>query len=546
MSEAEVAALSVEDSQPSLDPDAKNPNAKKAAKEAAKAAKEAAKAERTQQRGVKAAVMTQPDADDPLREQYGDYPLVQSQGQSGRVWTRVDALNSELNGQKVLIRGRIHTTRGKGKSAFLVLRQRTATVQALLFADEQVVSKGMVKYATQVTKESIVDVEGIIKVPEKPVEGCSQKDVELHVTLIRVVSRAAILPFELVDAGRSEEEVKAAAERGEVLSTVGQDLRLDNRFLDLRTPANQAIFRLQSAVGQIFKSTLLGEGFQEIHTPKLIAGASEGGAAVFRLDYMGTPACLAQSPQLYKQMAICADFDRVFEIGPVFRAEFSYTHRHLCEFMGLDLEMAINEHYFEVLDVVEKLFGAIFDGLATTYAKELAVVGQQYPFEVPTFKPLRLTFPEGIAMLQQGGFPDVDPMGDLNTELERALGRMVKEKYGTDFFILHRYPSVVRPFYTMPCSDDANYSNSYDVFIRGEEIISGAQRVHDADLLVERANACGIPLDTIQSYIDSFKYGAPPHGGAGVGLERVVMLYCGLNNIRKTSMFPRDPKRLTP
>ncbi|EFJ52967.1 hypothetical protein VOLCADRAFT_72624 [Volvox carteri f. nagariensis] len=545
MSEAGVANLSIEDSQSSVASTA-TADAKKAAKEAAKAAKEAAKAERAQQRGVKAAVMTQPDPEDPLREQYGDYPMVQSREQSSRVWTKVESLGKDLSEQKVLVRARVHTTRGKGKSAFLVLRQRTATVQAVLFADDVTVSKGMVKYATQIPKESIVDLEGVVKVPEKPIEGCSQKDVELQVTGIRTVSRAATLPFELVDASRSEEEVKAAAERGEILPTVGQDLRLDNRFLDLRTPANQAIFRVQSAVCQIFKNTLLAEGFQEIHTPKLIAGASEGGAAVFRLDYMGVPACLAQSPQLYKQMAICADFDRVFEVGPVFRAEFSYTHRHLCEFMGLDLEMAIHEHYFEVLDVIEKLFAAIFDGLSTEYAKELAVIAQQYPFDVPTFKPLRLTFPEGIALLQQGGYPEVDPLGDLNTELERALGKIVKEKYGTDFFILHRYPSAVRPFYTMPCADDPTYSNSYDVFIRGEEIISGAQRVHDAELLTERATACGIPLDTIQSYIDSFKLGAPPHGGAGVGLERVVMLYCGLNNIRKTSMFPRDPKRLTP
>ena len=137
-------------------------------------------------------------------------------------------------------------------------------------------------------------------------------------------------------------------------------------------------------------------------------------------------------------------------------------------------------------------------------------------------------------------------MGDLNTEIERALGAIVKKMHKTDFYILHRYPSAVRPFYTMPCADDAAYSNSYDVFIRGEEIISGAQRVHNADLLAKRATACGIAVDTIQSYVDSFKYGAPPHGGAGVGLERVVMLYANLGNVRKSSMFPRDPKRLTP
>ena len=185
--------------------------------------------------------------------------------------------------------------------------------------------------------------------------------------------------------------------------SVGQDVRLDNRVVDLRTPANQAIFRVQSAVSQLFREALLERGFQEIHTPKLIAGASEGGAAVFRLDYMGRPACLAQSPQLPKQMAICADFDRVFEVGPVFRAENSYTHRHMCEFTGLDFEMAIYEHYFEVLDVIEALFMHMFDGLASRHAKDLAAIAQQYPFEPIVAKPTRVTFAEGIKMLQENG-----------------------------------------------------------------------------------------------------------------------------------------------
>jgi len=508
--------------------------------------KKAEKAEKAAQRGQKAAVMTAADPEDPLKEMYGDVGLVQSQSVSGRVWTTVSKLNASWKDKEVLVRGRLHNVRGKGKSAFIVLRQSFATVQVCLFVNDVTVSKGMVKYASQISRESIVDVAGVISCPENPVEGCSQSEVEIKVTSIRVISRASLLPFEVMDAARSEVDVKAAAAKGELLATVGQDHRLNNRFLDLRTPANQGIFKVQSAVCQLFRSYLLGEGFMEIHTPKLIAGASEGGASVFELDYMGQPACLAQSPQLYKQMAITADFDRVFEIGPVFRAENSQTHRHLCEFNGLDFEMVINEHYFEVLDVVEGVFEHIFNGLATQHARELSVINQQFPFELPVFKRLRLTFAEGIKMLQENGYPDVDPLGDLSTEIERALGKLVKEQYGTDFYILHRYPSAVRPFYTMPCPDDPNYSNSYDVFIRGEEIISGAQRVHDSDLLLERAKACGVPTDSIQSYVDSFRLGAPPHGGAGVGLERAVMLWLGLDNIRKTSMFPRDPKRLTP
>mmetsp|Transcript_33492 Transcript_33492/g.99711 ORF Transcript_33492/g.99711 Transcript_33492/m.99711 type:complete len:564 (-) Transcript_33492:612-2303(-) len=522
--------------------------AKKAAKAAAKAAKEAEKAAKAAMRGVKAATMTAADPDDPLKDSYGDEEMVQSKTHATKTFVRVEDLQPGMKGQQVLMRARIHTIRSKGKSAFLVVRQRTATVQAVLFADDTTVSKSMVKYASQITRESIVDIGGELVVPEAPVEGCSQADVELKVNYLKVVSRAAVLPFEVTDAARGEAEIKAAEARGEKLATVSQDVKLDNRFLELRTPANQAIFKVQSGVCQLFKECLLGLRFQEIHSPKLIGGASEGGASVFRLDYKGQPACLAQSPQLYKQMAICADFERVFEIGPVFRAEDSYTHRHLCEFVGLDMEMQINEHYFECLDVIEALFKSIFDGLATRYGTELDVIRKQFPFENPVFKPLRLTFAEGIEMLQASGYADseVDPLGDLNTAAERALGALVKAKYGTDFYILHRYPQGARPFYTMPCSDDDRYSNSYDVFIRGEEIISGAQRIHVPELLVERALACGIPVDTIQAYIDGFKLGAPPHAGAGVGLERVVMLYCGLDNIRKTSLFPRDPKRLTP
>ncbi|KAL6209189.1 hypothetical protein ACLB2K_020132 [Fragaria x ananassa] len=239
---------------------------------------------------------------------------------------------------------------------------------------------------------------------------------------------------------------------------------------------------------------------------------------------MGQPACLAQSPQLHKQMAICAKFGRVFEIGPVFRAEKSYTHRHLCEFTGLDIEMEIELSYFEVMDVV-----SMFEHLNNNCEKELEAVGKQYPFEPLKYLPetLRLTFEEGVQMLKDAGV-EVDPMENLNTEKERRLGQIVLEKYGTEFYILHRYP------------------NSFDVFIRGEEIISGAQRIHSAKFLTERAKSCGIEVETISPYIDSFRYGVPAHGGFGVGLERVVMLFCGLYNTRKTSLFPRDPKRLTP
>ncbi len=207
----------------------------------------------------------------------------------------------------------------------------------------------------------------------------------------------------------------------------------------------------------------------------MIGGASEGGANVFKFEYFGSPACLAQSPQLYKQMALCADFDRVFEIGPVFRAEDSNTNRHLCEFTGLDMEMTIKEHYFEVLDMLADMLVYLFQGIEKNYAKELEVINKQYPFEPFVCKTpvVKLHFKEGVQMLQEAGF-DQAPLDDLSTETERALGKMVKDKYGTDFYMLYGYPAAVRPFYTMLDPHDSNYTNSYDFFMRGEEITSGA------------------------------------------------------------------------
>lgn len=274
-----------------------------------------------------------------------------------------------------------------------------------LYLDPLPPPQGMVKYVSALPRESVVDVEGVVSVPQNPVESCTISGVEVHVTSVKCVSRSAVLPFEVTDASRSDAEIAKGQAAGEQYVTVQQDTRLDKRYIDLRTPANQAIFKVQSGVCQLFRGFLLSRGFTEIHTPKLIAGTSEGGAAVFRVNYMGTPGCLAQSPQLYKQMAICADLERVFEIGPVFRAENSQTHRHLCEFMGLDLEMAIHEHYFEVLDLLGDLFVHMFDGLNGNYRGDLEAIGRQYPYEPLQYprETVRIPFEEGIKMLHEAG-----------------------------------------------------------------------------------------------------------------------------------------------
>lgn len=492
-----------------------------------------------------------PDLPDRL---VGDYEVLQSRGLTGRTWADMSSLGEEGGakaGEQVWVRARVVGVRAKGGSCFLVLRDTASpstTVQACHFKskDDPDGSKRMIKFLSDLTLESIVDIQGTLSAAE--VRSCSQTTVEIQVERCYVVSRSpAILPFLLEDAARSEAEIAASQDTDKPLAPVYQENRLDNRWLDLRVPANNAIMRLQSAVCQLFRESLYAQGFIEIHTPKLIPGESEGGSEVFKTDYFGTTACLAQSPQLYKQMAISSDLNRVFEVGPVFRAEKSNTRRHLCEFTGLDLEMAINEHYDEALLVLHNMFKHIFTGMEERFTKELAIVRKQYDSAPVRFtdEPCIVHWDEGMKLLQEAG-EEPDVLGDLSGAHELKLGQLVADKYGADFFILDRYPAAARPFYTMPYPEDDRYTNSYDLFIRGQEICSGAQRVHDPELLRKQVAEKGMPLEPLTDYITSFEHGAPPHAGAGIGLERVVFLYLGLDNVRKASMFPRDPNRISP
>jgi len=346
-----------------------------------------------------------------------------------------------------------------------------------------------------------------------------------------------------------EELAKLHEHKGTAVKFANPDIdtRLNHRIIDLRTQANHAIFRIQAGVCQLFREYLSGHDFVEIHTPKMISAASEGGATVFKIKYFDTEAYLAQSPQFYKQMMICSDYERVFEIGPVFRAENANTPRHLTEFTGLDMEMSFNEHYHEVLDMMDGMFVFIFDGIASRFARELDIINAQYPFTPIVYKKptLRLRFAEGIALLHAAGV-NAPALEDLSTAHEKHLGQLVKETHGVDFYVLDKYPKSARPFYTMPESEESPYTNSYDLFVRGQEIVSGSQRIHDAAMLEKSARDKGITLQLIRPYLDAFKYGAPPHGGCGIGLERMVMLYLNLGNIRRGSLFPRDPGRLNP
>lgn len=488
---------------------------------------------------------------DYSKGKYGKLPLIQSResDKTGVKRVQIKDLSAANAGEEVLLRARIHTSRLQGnKMCFLSLRQQSSLVQGLLVVDKENVSKQMVKWAGSLSLESIVLVKGKVATTPEPVKSATVQDVEIHISEIHsIVETPAQLPILIEDAMRSEAEAEAAG-----LPAVNLDTRLDARVIDLRTPTNQAIFRIQAAVCHLFREFLSSKGFTEIHTPKLIGAPSEGGANVFKVTYFKGDAYLAQSPQLYKQMLIAGDFEKVFEIAPVFRAENSNTHRHMTEFVGLDLEMAFEEHYDEVVDLLGEMFIYIFSQLKTRYADDVAVVRKQYPVEeflLPADgKMVRLHYKKGIEMLRNAGYKDINDYDDLSTEQEKALGKLVRTEYNTDFYILDKFPLAIRPFYTMPDAEDPNYSNSYDFFMRGEEILSGAQRIHDPELLSERMRAHEVDptSDGLRDYVEAFKYGAPPHAGGGIGLERVVMFYLGLGNIRRASLFPRDPRRIRP
>lgn len=518
---------------------------KKLEKEKEKARK---KAEREEQLAKEKAEREAKLANDPAKANYGKLPLNNSSTRPGETRTQISDLSKDQDGESVVFRARLHKSRQQGATmVFITFRQQDELVQGLLKANNESISKQMIKWSGSISLESIVLVYGKVKKVDELIKSATKQDIEIAVERLYTIQETPEqLPMLIEDASRSEKEAEEAG-----LPVVNLDTRLDARVIDLRTPTNQAIFKIQAGIAKLFREFLESKNFTEVHSPKIIAAPSEGGSNVFEITYFKGKAYLAQSPQFYKQQLMAADFERVYEVAPVFRAENSNTHRHMTEFVGLDLEMTFEEHYHEVLDVLGELFIYIFKNLKTRYAKEIATVRKQFPveeFKLPEGdKMVKLHFKEGIAMLREAG-KEVDELEDLSTENEKFLGKLVREKYNTDFYILDKFPLGIRPFYTMPDPEDPRYSNSYDFFMRGEEILSGAQRIHDQELLIERLKHHGMTPETpgMAEYVDAFTYGCAPHAGGGIGLERVLMFFLDLKNIRRASLFPRDPKRLKP
>ncbi|KAI0165994.1 aspartyl-tRNA synthetase [Xylariaceae sp. FL1272] len=452
-------------------------------------------------------------------------------------------------GTQIGFTARVHHIRNiSAKLAFILLRQQTTTIQAVLQVREDVVSENFVRWAEHLYPECIVHIQGELRAPPDTVKGCSIHDLEVLVDKMHVLTPVENpLHVDVFSMDRVEEN----EETHEKELVVSNRVRTANRVLFLRTPVMQSVFRIRSGICNIFRATLDDQGFIEIQTPKLQPAATESGASVFQVKYFGRTAFLAQSPQLAKQMSISADFGRVYEIGPVFRAEDSNTHRHLTEYTGLDLEMAIQNDYHETMDIIDMMLKAIFKGIYARYRKEIEIVKERFPHEdlVWLENTPRLPFKEGVKLLNESGWVGEDgkPASeneDLATRAEIRLGELVKEKYKTDYFILDKFPASARPFYTHLDKDDESVTNSFDIFLRGQEITTGGQRINNAQLLAERMTKAGVDPDTMEEYMQAFEWGAPPHAGCGIGLERVLFLLLNLGDVRNASLFPRDPKSL--
>lgn len=427
-------------------------------------------------------------------------------------------LSPDDSGKEVVIKGWAQEIRNLGGISFLIIRDRYGVVQ--ITAPKKKIPPEVMSVLTSVARESVVKVTGTAKAAEQAKGG-----VEIIPSMVEVLSPAASpLPMGVIDKVNVE-----------------ADTRFDHRFMDLRKPETRAVFEIKSMALGLIDQFLIEEGFVEVFTPKIVASGAEGGATLFQLKYFEQMAYLAQSPQLYKQMLMSTGLDRVFEIGPAFRAEPSDTVRHVSEFVSFDGELAFIDAMADVLDVVERCTQSVIEGIASKAAPQLEVLGAKVaipkaPYPVVEYK-------DAVEMVQSTGM-QIKLGDDLGTEGEKALGELMKEK-GNDMYWIVEYPEEAKPFYIME-KDGTPYSYSFDLDYKGQEISSGGQREHRYDRLVARMQKKGLDPEAFGFYLDAFKFGMPPHGGWGLGVERLVQKMLDLPNIRETILFPRDRIRLVP
>lgn len=426
-----------------------------------------------------------------------------------------DLLKAE-EGTTIILEGAVHSIRDMGEIAFVILRKREGLIQTVWEEGKTDME------LSEIREGDYIHVTGQIKDEERAPHG-----KEVRLSTIRHLSHVSCpLPLP-IDKWKLNTSLEA---------------KLDRRSLSLRNIRERARFRIQEGIVRGFRDFLYEQGFTEIHTPKIGAKSAEGGANMFRLSYFHRPAVLQQSPQLYKQMMVGV-FDRVFETGPVFRAEKHNTRRHLNEYTSLDFEMGYIHSFLDICAMETGFLQYTMNLLEKEYSKELKLLNITLP-DVEKIPYVR--FDEAKRLVSEKYNRKIRNPFDLEPEEEKLIGKYFKEEYNADFVFVTHYPSKKRPFYAMDDPEDTRYTLSFDLLYHGLEITTGGQRIHDLSMLEEKIQEKGMTEEGLEQYLDAFRFGMPPHGGLGIGLERLTMQLLGEDNVREACLFPRDMSRLEP
>jgi len=436
--------------------------------------------------------------------------------------TYIKDLREKLD-QTVKLQGWLQTLRDQKKMQFLILRDPTGLVQVAHWKPN---NEKLAARIGALSAETALTITG--KVVDNPVVKLNQLEIQLETLVIENLAESP-LPFDPF---------------AETLPSL--DYRLDWRYMDLRRPFNYLLFEVETTLEMAMREYWLKNGFIEVHSPKLTGSPSESGAELFSLDYFDRKAYLAQSPQFYKQMAMAAGFERIFEIGPVFRADPSFTSRHMTEFTGVDMEFSWIESHEDVMAFEERWLQYVYSRVKEQHGEAIKEIFG-VDLVVPKVPFPRIPMREVVEILKSRGYTmPADKKGDIDPAGEREIAAYVKEKYDHDFVFLTDWPVGVRPFYHMRLEGDDTLTRSFDLIANGLEITTGAQREHRVEVLTRQALEKGLTLEPIQYYLDFFRYGCPPHGGFGLGLSRLMMVMLNLPNIREVVYIFRGPTRLNP
>ncbi|MFH1474153.1 MAG: aspartate--tRNA(Asn) ligase [Candidatus Aenigmatarchaeota archaeon] len=428
----------------------------------------------------------------------------------------------EMGNEEVIVMGWVRELRDLGKLKFIKLADREGFIQVT--AKEGDVKPDIINKIEGLGREDVIAVKGIVKASKQAPNG-----IEIMPVDVRILNTSdSPLPLEL-------ETKKTPAHI---------DTRMNWRFLDLRKHENNLIFKIQTAMEMAMREFWIKNGFIEIHSPKLMGSQSETGAELFTVVYFDREAYLAQSPQFYKQLAMIAGFDRVFEIAPVFRANPSHTVRHDTEYTSIDMEMSWISSHEDVMAFEEKWITYVIEQVKKQYGDKIK---ETFGFElvVPKIPFPRMTLKEAKDKIKKTG-KKVSYKEDLSPEEERLLGELVKEESGHEFVFVTEFPWKIKPFYHMRDEKNPGVTKGFDLLWKGLEVTTGSQREHRYDVLVEQAKEKKLKLDSIKSYLDFFRYGAPPHGGLGFGLTRALMTMFEMKNVREVTFAFRDMDRLYP